>query len=723
MPLGNAIGNAPTLSSSIGAVVAPDPADVPRLALTLRDATDEDAPPDTCDTAGKREVFKRFCALLCEHIRKFETRRGAVLPSEEQGTVEFLRISPQILNASVVIFTTYQYTAAPAYIVDYIQRQDVPFGQGNGRIPLYRLMGFSSAEEVAQYCPFSQLFKRVGIYVEVHHLRFETRDVTVVFTCEIKRYDLFCDTLQGINAQPVDDNADVGGWTLVAEWQMEEGDGEMRRNTTNTLSVTAVNDETKVLVAEADAIRPLVGLVTDGDVDVRPYEAGALMHIADKEENKVLVAEAGAIVPLVRLLDDGDVEVRRKETGSLMTIADNDENQVLVAEAPLVGLLGDGDFEVNASSFAASRERTIITNLSSRRVSEPKPVFNNIVRAMDYKTRIRYDEATTNTTPGERPFYDILSIDGGGIRGILPACLLSEVERRARYPIHKLVDLQAGTSTGALVAAALATNQRTGARPMTAGDIVTLYANPEYHKHIFTRSLTMFGIFGPKYLANRAYMFLDVLGGQTFRDTLNDLLVVAVDEANDTAPHCFSSFDELTYSHHVKLVDVLMASSATPTYFPPHDININGVSHRFVDGGVQANNPASLAVSLAMGRRSIPSEKIRVWSLGTGDVIPDPDVKHSRDVNNGTLYWISKAHAVAMAGQQGTVDLNLKNQLGNRYNRWQVWMDQPYRMDDYQQDTIGALTDTALGFIEENDDMITAAVNALLVNRGFERCN
>lgn len=377
--------------------------------------------------------------------------------------------------------------------------------------------------------------------------------------------------------------------------------------------------------------------------------------------------------------------------------------------------------ELNASSVESSRERTIIMNLTSRRVSEPKPVFNNIARAMDYKTRIRYDKATTNTTPDERQYYDILSIDGGGIRGIIPACLLSEVERRARYPIHKLVDMQAGTSTGALVAAALATNQRTGARPMTAGDIVTLYANPVYHKQIFTRSLTIFGILGPKYLSNRERVFSDVLGGQTLQNTLNDLLVVAVDEANDTAPHCFYSVDPA--SHNVKLVDALMASSAAPTFFPPHDIKINRVSHRFVDGGVQANNPASLAVSLAMGSRSIPSEKIRVWSLGTGDVIPDPDVKHSRDVNNGTLYWISKVHAVAMAGQQGTVDLNLKNQLGDRYNRWQVWMDQPYRMDDHQPDTIAALTDTALGFIEENDDMITAAVNALLVNRGFERCN
>lgn len=381
--------------------------------------------------------------------------------------------------------------------------------------------------------------------------------------------------------------------------------------------------------------------------------------------------------------------------------------------------------ELNASSFESSRERTIIMNLTSRRVSEPKPVFNNIVRAMEYKTRIRYGEATTNAMPSERPFYDIMSIDGGGIRGIIPACLLSEVERRARYPIHQLVDLQAGTSTGALVAAALATNQRTGARPMTAGDIVTLYANPTNHEKIFTRAWTMHGIFGPKYKANRAYVFSDVLGGQTLKDSRNDLLVVAIDEANDTAPHCFNSFDARTYpaSHNVKLVDALMASSAAPTYFPPHDININRVSHRFVDGGVQANNPASLAVSLAMSRRSIPSEKIRVWSLGTGDVIPDPDVQNSRDVNNGTLYWISKVHAVAMAGQQGNVDSQLQIQLGDRYHRWQVWMDQPYRMDDYQQDTVAALTETAFGFIEENDDMITAAVNALLVNRGFERCN
>ncbi len=80
----------------------------------------------------------------------------------------------------------------PVLGIDYIQRQDVPLGQGNDRIPLYRLMGFSTATDVVHHRRLNQLFGRVGIYVEVHNLCFETRSSTdVAFTCDINRHKTY----------------------------------------------------------------------------------------------------------------------------------------------------------------------------------------------------------------------------------------------------------------------------------------------------------------------------------------------------------------------------------------------------------------------------------------------------------------------------------------------------------------------------------------------------
>eukprot|EP01033_Poteriospumella_lacustris_P014828 gene14828-10603_t len=397
MPLDTAIDNAPVLSVSIAAAVAPASAVAPRRTLTLRDATDEDAPSPTCDTAGKRLVFQRWCALLCEHIRQFEIRGGAVLPPEEEGTREFLCISPQLLNDSAIIFTTYQYTAAPAYIVFYIQRQRLPpFGTGdNGRMPLFRLMGFSSATDVVHHRTFHQLFGRVGIHVDVHNQRFETRSATdattvVTFTCEIKRHQSYCSVAASVTTvvpevkeQPRQllrydptltklglHSTGIGASTGAPAMSLEPADAiaplvrlfgdrdvTVRQKAARVVWNILVSKENRVLVAKAGAIAPLIRLLGDCDVTVRRTAAGALANMAFNAESKVLIAEAGAIPPLVRLLGDGDVVVRRCTANALSIIAVNEKNKVLMAQAgaipPLVRLLSDSDIEVRQQAAGA----------------------------------------------------------------------------------------------------------------------------------------------------------------------------------------------------------------------------------------------------------------------------------------------------------------------------------------------------------------------------------
>lgn len=377
MPLDTAIDNAPVLSASIAAAVAPDSAVAPRRTLTLRDATEEDAPSQTCDTAGKRFVFQRWCALLCEHIRLFETREGAVLPCDKEGTMEFLCISPLLLNDSAIIFTTYQYTAAPTYIVDYIQRQRVqPFGPGNGRIPLFRLMGFSSTADVVHHRTFHQLFGRVGIHVDVHNLRFETRSATdattvVTFTCEIKRHKSYnpvaASATTVVPAAPAkgtkcDETLQRSAALQIVAEVKEQLRQLLRYDPTlTTLGLhrsTGIRASTGTPAVETvDTIASWVRLLGDRAVTVRQKAATAMWNIALQAENRVLLGHAGAIAPLIRLLGDGDVTIKWKAAGALANMALNAETKVLIAEAgaipPLVQLLGDGDVKVRTWAAVA----------------------------------------------------------------------------------------------------------------------------------------------------------------------------------------------------------------------------------------------------------------------------------------------------------------------------------------------------------------------------------
>nr|WP_253309809.1 patatin-like phospholipase family protein [Rickettsia endosymbiont of Ceutorhynchus assimilis] len=80
----------------------------------------------------------------------------------------------------------------------------------------------------------------------------------------------------------------------------------------------------------------------------------------------------------------------------------------------------------------------------------------------------------------------ILSVDGGGIRGIIPAIILAEIEKRARKPISQIFDLMAGTSTGGIVVAGLCKKDDQGNPQYSANDLVELYQ--EYGAYIFKSS-------------------------------------------------------------------------------------------------------------------------------------------------------------------------------------------------------------------------------------------
>lgn len=179
-------------------------------------------------------------------------------------------------------------------------------------------------------------------------------------------------------------------------------------------------------------------------------------------------------------------------------------------------------------------------------------------------------------------FYDVLSIDGGGVRGIIPALILAEVERRAGIPLYRLFHLNIGTSTGSLIAAALLLPRGHCDRPLTAGEITRMYVGDTIGR-VFERTWHIYGFLGPKYTNGRVKVFGDIFGPTTVMSTcLSDLAIVAAEPTPVRARVFCKRSDPRTC-----VVDALTASSAAPTFFSSHMIG----GKEYVDGVIVANNP------------------------------------------------------------------------------------------------------------------------------------
>ena len=294
----------------------------------------------------------------------------------------------------------------------------------------------------------------------------------------------------------------------------------------------------------------------------------------------------------------------------------------------------------------------------------------------------------------EKQYYTILSLDGGGVRGVLPALWLSEIEHRTRRPVAHLFNMLAGTSTGAIIAAGLSVpvpcidvpekEAVLSAYPprYSAFEMVQLYR--EESSKIFTTSgwgwVPGFGLANDKYTdAGRSSMFEKYFGQAKLSQALTELAIPAVRGDNLTHSHLFSRYEaQRDPADNVMTRNILMATTAAPTFFPAYRIPEKGT---FVDGAIQANNPAMAAYSEAI-RYGIPQQKIFMLSMGAGTCIPDPLFP---DLNCGQLFWAGNFPQLSLALQEGDTHRQMLSNLGGRYQRWQVWLEKPIQIDAYEK--------------------------------------
>lgn len=242
------------------------------------------------------------------------------------------------------------------------------------------------------------------------------------------------------------------------------------------------------------------------------------------------------------------------------------------------------------------------------------------------------------TTEGEK--FQILALDGGGIKGLFSAAVLAHLEKDLSTQITQHFDLITGTSTGGIIALGLGYG-------LSPKDIVKFYVE-EGPKIFRTTPLASWkNIFCCKY-DNQPLKecliacFQDaILGDSSIR------LVIPSYNINEDDVYLFKTphNKRLRRDWKVPMWKVAMATSAAPTFFPV----FSGVdSIRLVDGGVWANNPTMVGIIEAINLLEIDYKSIRVLNLGT----TDPLKGRPASLNRGGLWsWKKQAIDVALRGQ------------------------------------------------------------------------
>lgn len=252
-----------------------------------------------------------------------------------------------------------------------------------------------------------------------------------------------------------------------------------------------------------------------------------------------------------------------------------------------------------------------------------------------------------------RGYYDpvkkILSIDGGGIRGIIPAATLVALEQQLGKPVRECFDFLAGTSTGALIAAAAAAG-------VPATRILNIYV--ERAHEIFTPPKVIADaerlVVGYMYDPHNIRKVLASEFGAAAEWTLNDspVRVLLTAKGIDTHPwYCVRDNPKNAgTTGKLGLIDCAVASAAAPTYFHPWTVNVAGVPTVMVDGGVGVTgNPVYQACVEAFYYDDFTPEDTRVVSLGTGYF---PIANKTPCGLLGWLNWTVTALLDAPEGQQ-----------------------------------------------------------------------
>ncbi len=309
----------------------------------------------------------------------------------------------------------------------------------------------------------------------------------------------------------------------------------------------------------------------------------------------------------------------------------------------------------------------------------------------------------------------ILSLDGGGIRGVIPATVLAELERLTGRRTAELFDLVAGTSTGGILALGLAKPDAEGRPQYAAPELLELYTKEGGRIFRQTGLKRLFGgewladklvavdnLFGPKYGERGLEEVLaEKFGDTRLKDAVTEVLVTSYDLQTRTPWFFRRRRAQEDAQYDFPMAFVARATSAAPTYFPPQRFDAPTGPEGLVDGGVYANNPTMCAwvdAYKAWGR----DVELLVVSLGTGQ--RTKPIPHRAARGWGIAKWAKPVLDVVFDGVSDTVDHQMGILCPTRYYRFQTEL----------PEGVGAMDDAS----DEHVAGLTAAAEALLAAEG-----
>lgn len=249
--------------------------------------------------------------------------------------------------------------------------------------------------------------------------------------------------------------------------------------------------------------------------------------------------------------------------------------------------------------------------------------------------------------------FQILTLDGGGFRGMFSAAVLTRLEEDLGTRIVDHFDLIAGTSTGGIIALGLGLG-------LSPRQILEFYV--EHGPRIFRNRTSLRGVrrlLRVKYGSGPLRTALtEVFGERTFGESSKRLVITSYNIGADDVylfrtPH----LPALKRDWRERAVNVALATSAAPTYLPAMPLD----GTRLIDGGIWANNPIMVALTEAVGPLQIPLEQIRIFSLGT---TIDVRRRQRRLDRGGMLPWASDAVEVLMRAQSESAAKQAKHFVG-----------------------------------------------------------
>lgn len=273
----------------------------------------------------------------------------------------------------------------------------------------------------------------------------------------------------------------------------------------------------------------------------------------------------------------------------------------------------------------------------------------------------------------------ILSIDGGGIRGIFPAKYLAEIESVTGKRINEFFDLIVGTSTGGIIALGLSVG-------IEAEKIMELYEkNAEI---IFKpKKFSFWGLLRSKYDNKELEKLLKyTFKNKKIKDSEVMLCIPSV-EFNNSIPKVYKTphNKDLYLDGEKELWRVALATSAAPVYFPAVNVFKDECN---IDGGLWANNPTIIGVSEAL-KNNCKLENIKVLSIGTGESISHKQYNIAKI--SSILKWREKIIDLILKVQSKSTVNIAKYILGENFTEINAILSEKIKLDSIDKDSIQSL--------------------------------